>query len=145
MASEFTSTKPYMMRAIHEWCLDNALTPHLMVVVNDRTRVPKAFVKDGEIVLNLSYSATKDLSIDNDAVVFSARFSGVAQSLYIPMDAVRGIYARENGQGMFFELGEQKKLFTSAEVVQKSDTADQKSKQSNVDSDKKPPTLTIVK
>lgn len=145
MASEFTSTKPYMMRAIHEWCLDNALTPHLMVVVNDRTRVPKAFVKDGEIVLNLSYSATKDLSIDNDAVVFSARFSGVAQSLYIPMDAVRGIYARENGQGMFFELGEQKKLFTSAEVVQKSDTADQKSKQSNADSDKKPPTLTIVK
>lgn len=145
MASEFTSTKPYMMRAIHEWCLDNALTPHLMVVVNDRTRVPKAFVKDGEIVLNLSYSATKDLSIDNDAVVFSARFSGVAQSLYIPMDAVRGIYARENGQGMFFELGEQKKLFTSAEVVQKPDAADQKSKQSNVDSDKKPPTLTIVK
>lgn len=134
-----------MMRAIHEWCLDNALTPHLMVVVNDRTRVPKAFVKDGEIVLNLSYSATKDLSIDNVAVVFSARFSGVAQSLYIPMDAVRGIYARENGQGMFFELSEQKKLFTSAEVVQKPDAADQKSKQTNVDSDKKPPTLTIVK
>lgn len=145
MANELTSTKPYMMRAIHEWCLDNALTPHLMVVVNDRTRVPKAFVKDGEIVLNLSYSATKDLSIDNDAVVFSARFGGVAQSLYIPIDAVRGIYARENGQGMFFELGEQKKLFTPAEVVQKSDKADQKSKQSNVDSDKKPPTLTIVK
>lgn len=145
MAIELTSTKPYMMRAIHEWCIDNALTPHLMVVVNERTRVPKAFVKDGEIVLNLSYSATKDLAIENDAVVFSARFGGVAQNLYIPIDAVRGIYARENGQGMFFELGEQKKLFTPTEVESELDQRVQKSKQSDSESDKKPPTLTIVK
>jgi stringent starvation protein B len=141
MAGELISTKPYMVRAIHEWCLDNALTPHLLVVVNEQTKVPKAFVKDGEIVLNLSYSATKDLHIDNEAIVFSARFSGVAQNLFVPMDAVRGIFARENGQGMFFELGEQETLFTpDDEVVSSSDEVEkEKSK------DKKKPTLTIVK
>ncbi len=141
MAGELISTKPYMVRAIHEWCLDNALTPHLLVVVNEQTKVPKAFVKDGEIVLNLSYSATKDLHIDNEAIVFSARFSGVAQNLFVPMDAVRGIFARENGQGMFFELGEQETLFTpDEEAVSSSDEVEkEKSK------DKKKPTLTIVK
>ena len=102
--SELTSTKPYMIRALHEWCVDNALTPHLLVAVNAQTRVPMAYVKDGEIVLNLSYGATKGLSIENDAITFSARFSGVSQSLYVPMQAVRGIFARENGQGMFFEI-----------------------------------------
>ena len=144
MSSELTTTKPYMMRAIHEWCLDNALTPHLLVVVNAQTKVPKAFVKDGEIVLNLSYSATKDLSIENDAVVFSARFGGVSQSLYVPIDAVKGIFARENGQGMFFELSSQEPLFTpyvdggeEVEVV-----ADKEPKYGKV---KKRPNLTIVK
>ncbi len=102
--SELTSTKPYMIRALHEWCVDNALTPHLLVAVNAQTRVPMAYVKDGEIVLNLSYGATKGLSIENDAITFSARFNGVSQNLYVPMQAVRGIFARENGQGMFFEI-----------------------------------------
>ncbi len=103
MVDTVGSTKPYMIRAIHEWCVDNGLTPYLLVVVNAQTVVPKAFIKNGEIVLNLNYSATKDLHIDNEAVVFSARFSGHAQNLYIPIAAVRGIFARENGQGMFFE------------------------------------------
>jgi len=98
-----TSTKPYLIRALHEWCTDNALTPHLLVTVNGQTRVPMAYVKDGEIVLNLNYSATKDMLIGNDAITFSARFNGVATNLYIPMSAVRGLFARENGQGMFFE------------------------------------------
>jgi stringent starvation protein B len=105
MADTVGSTKPYMIRAIHEWCEDNGLTPYLLVVVNAQTIVPKAFVKNGEIVLNLSYSATKDLHIDNEAIIFFARFSGAAQNLYVPIDAVRGIFARENGQGMFFEQG----------------------------------------
>ncbi len=96
-----------MVRAIHEWCVDNGLTPHLLVAVNSQTRVPMAYVKDGEIVLNLNYSATKDLHIDNDAIVFSARFGGVSQNLYVPMSAVKGVFARENGQGMFFEVGAQ--------------------------------------
>jgi stringent starvation protein B len=102
--TELTSTKPYMVRALHEWCVDNALTPHLVVAVDGQTRVPMAYVKDGEIVLNLSYSATKGLHIENDAITFSARFGGVSQNLYVPMSAVRGIFARENGRGMFFEI-----------------------------------------
>ena len=97
------TTKPYMVRAIHEWCVDNGFSPHLLVAVNAQCRVPMAYVKDGEIVLNLNYSATKDLHIDNDAIVFSARFGGVSQNLYVPMGAVKGIFARENSQGMFFE------------------------------------------
>jgi stringent starvation protein B len=102
--SELISTKPYMVRAIHEWCVDNALTPHLLVVVNAETRVPMGYVKDGEIVLNLNYTAIKDLHIDNDAIVFSARFGGVAHNIYVPMSRVKGVFARENGQGMFFEV-----------------------------------------
>jgi stringent starvation protein B len=141
MADAFGSTKPYMMRAIHEWCVDNALTPHLLVVVNAQTKVPKAFVKNGEIVLNLSYSATKDLHIDNDAVVFSARFGGVAQNLYVPMDAVRGIFARENGQGMFFEL-DSRDASTSHEDEEKESDVEVESKE---DKAKKRPTLTVVK
>jgi len=101
--AQLISTKPYMLRAMHEWCVDNNLTPHLVVAVNSRTRVPMAYVKDGEIVLNINYGATKDLHMDNESVVFSARFGGVSQNIYVPMDAVRGIFARENGQGMFFE------------------------------------------
>ena len=140
MAAEIASTKPYMVRAIHEWCIDNALTPHLLVVVNQKTMVPQAFVKNGEIVLNLNYSATKDLRIDNDAITFSARFSGVAQNLYVPMDAVRGIFARENGQGMFFEIGSQKALFASDEKDKDDD-----SNKSSDSKEKKKPTLKIVK
>jgi stringent starvation protein B len=104
--SELISTKPYMVRAIHEWCVDNALTPHVVVVVNAQTRVPMGYVKDGEIVLNLNDTAIKDLHIDNDAIVFSARFGGVAHNIYVPMNMVKGIFARENGQGMFFEVVE---------------------------------------
>jgi len=101
--SQIASTKPYLVRAIHEWCTDNGLTPHLLVVVNAQTRVPMAYVKDGQIVLNINYSATKNLHIGTDAVTFSARFNGASSELYVPMSAVRGIFARENGQGMFFE------------------------------------------
>lgn len=141
MANTLGSTKPYMVRAIHEWCVDNALTPHLLVVVNAQTKVPKAFVKNGEIVLNLNYSATKDLHIDNDAVVFSARFGGVAQNLYVPMDAVRGIFARENGQGMFFELGSPAQTVSDEGEAEEADVE----KQSKQDASKKRPSLTIVK
>lgn len=101
--SDLTSTKPYMIRAMHEWCTDNGLTPHLLVAVDVHTRVPVAYVKDGEIVLNINYSATRNLLISNEAVTFSARFGGVASDLYVPMHAIRGIFARENGQGMFFQ------------------------------------------
>ncbi|MFJ5446265.1 ClpXP protease specificity-enhancing factor [Methylobacillus methanolivorans] len=102
--SEITSTKPYMVRAIHEWCTDNGLTPHLLVAVNSQTVVPMAYVRDGQIVLNINYSATKGLHIGADAVTFSARFNGASNELYVPMNAVRGIFARENNQGMFFDV-----------------------------------------
>lgn len=103
MSDSILSTKPYMLRAMYEWCVDSGYTPHLVVAVDGHTRVPPAYVKDGEIVLNINYSATKDLLIGNDAVTFSARFGGIASDIHVPIGAVRGIFARENGQGMFFE------------------------------------------
>jgi stringent starvation protein B len=140
--SELIPTKPYMVRAIHEWCVDNGLTPHLLVAVNAQCRVPMAFVKDGEIVLNLNYAATKDLHIDNDAIVFSARFSGVSQNLYVPMGAVKGIFARENAQGMFFETS-----LEPVTVPDQSGETTQKvtSEPKTTEAQKKKPTLTIVK
>lgn len=101
-----TSTKPYMLRAMHEWCVDNGFTPYLAVQVDADTRVPMGFVKDGEIVLNINYTATRDLMLGNDAITFSARFNGVSTDLYVPVKAVRGIFARESGQGLFFEPDE---------------------------------------
>ena len=100
--SKERSTRPYLIRAIYEWCSDSGLTPYLSVKVNTQTRVPMEFVKNGEIVLNISADATHRLTIGNDAIQFSARFSGVSRECSIPVDAVLGIFARENSQGMFF-------------------------------------------
>lgn len=96
------STKPYLVRAIHEWCSDSNLTPYLSVKVDANTRVPLEYVRDGEIVLNVSYDAVHKLTIGNDAIQFAARFNGVSRECSVPMTAVAGIFARENGQGMFF-------------------------------------------
>lgn len=98
------STKPYLIRAIHEWCSDCNFTPYLSVKVDANTRVPTEYVKDGEIVLNVSYDATHRLTIGNDVVQFSARFGGVSRECSVPIDAVLGIFARENGQGLFFQV-----------------------------------------
>lgn len=96
------STKPYLLRAIHEWCSDSNYTPYLSVKVDANTRVPMEFVKNGEIVLNIAYDATHRLTIGNDVVQFSARFGGVSRECSVPVEAVLGIFARENGQGLFF-------------------------------------------
>lgn len=98
-----TSTKPYLLRAIYEWCTDNGFTPYIAAVVDGQTRVPREFVKNGEIVLNISFSATSGLKIDNNTVHFSARFGGAAREIVVPVENVVAIYARENGQGMAFE------------------------------------------
>ena len=98
------STKPYLLRAIHDWCTDAGFTPYLAVAVDDSVRVPAAFVKNGEIVLNISALATNRLKLGNEAVEFSARFGGVATEVYVPIERVVAIYARENGQGMAFEV-----------------------------------------
>lgn len=102
--AEPTSTKPYLLRAIYEWCVDSGFTPYVSVMVDERTRVPVEYVRDGEIVLNIGPLATSRLLIGNDFVECTARFSGVARELTIPVAAVVAIYARENGQGMSFEI-----------------------------------------
>ena len=101
MAKE-RSTKPYLIRAIYEWCSDSGLTPYISVKVNAATRVPQEYVKDGEIVLNISQDATHRLTLGNDAVQFSARFNGHAREISIPLAAIQSIFARENGQGLVF-------------------------------------------
>ncbi|HEX4944532.1 MAG TPA: ClpXP protease specificity-enhancing factor [Usitatibacteraceae bacterium] len=98
------STKPYFIRAIYEWCSDCGFTPYLSVRVDERTRVPSEYVKNGEIVLNVGLNATRNLTINNELVQFSARFSGVSREVTIPVDRVQGIFARENGQGAFFTV-----------------------------------------
>ncbi|GAB3546224.1 ClpXP protease specificity-enhancing factor [Noviherbaspirillum agri] len=98
------STKPYLLRAIYEWCTDNGYTPYLAAAVDARTHVPREFVKNGEIVLNVSFTATSGLKMGNDLIEFHARFGGVARDISIPVENVVAIYARENGQGMAFEV-----------------------------------------
>ena len=97
------STKPYLLRAIWEWCVDQGFTPYLATLVDENTRVPPGYARDGQIVLNLSPDATGQLQIDNEYISFQGRFGGVAHSLVIPVANVIAIYARENGQGMAFE------------------------------------------
>ena len=98
------SAKPYLIRAICEWCADNGLTPYLAVKVNAETRVPISYVKNGEIVLNIGASATRRLTIDNASVRFSARFSGSSHEVAVPMSAVAGIFAKETGYGFAFTV-----------------------------------------
>lgn len=98
------STKPYLIRAIHEWCVDNGYTPYLAVSVNDQTMVPVEHVKAGEIVLNVSPLASNKLEMGNEWVQFQARFSGRVQDIMVPISQVSAIYARENGHGMAFDV-----------------------------------------
>jgi stringent starvation protein B len=98
-----TSTKPYLIRAIYEWILDNEMTPHLVVDVRyPGVQAPKEFVEDERLVLNLSPSAVRSLVLGNEEIQFNARFGGVARDVYFPVEAVLGIFTRENGQGMVF-------------------------------------------
>lgn len=97
------SQQPYFLRALYEWCVDSSLTPYLTVRVDARTRVPQAFVKDGQIVLNVGPSAVRNIHMDNDWVTFSARFGGVSHSIEVPVGNILAIYAKETGEGMGFE------------------------------------------
>ena len=99
-----SSTKPYLIRAIHEWCSDNGFTPYIAVAVDARTTVPREHVRNGEIVLNVSTMATQRLTLGNELIEFQARFGGQARELSIPVENVTAIYARENGHGMAFEV-----------------------------------------
>lgn len=97
------STKPYLIRAIYDWCTDNGFTPYLAVRVDEHTRVPMAFVKDGEIILNVSVDAVHNLQLGNEEITCGGRFGGVAHQLYVPVTAVIGIFAKETGQGLVFQ------------------------------------------
>jgi len=125
-------TRPYLARAIYEWICDNQLTPYLLVdATQPNTMVPEQFVKDGQIVLNIAPHAVHQFHISNDAISFSARFGGVARDLYIPIQAVLGIYARENSQGLFFDPEEYAHIQSEenplqSEAAEEADTAKKK-------------------
>ncbi|MDH5544055.1 MAG: ClpXP protease specificity-enhancing factor [Gammaproteobacteria bacterium] len=102
-ATSMTSSRPYLLRGLHEWIVDNHMTPYIIVDANgEGVNVPRQFVENGKIVLNLSPFAVRDLLLENSRVTFSARFSGTPFYIEIPIDFVLAIYARENGQGMVF-------------------------------------------
>jgi stringent starvation protein B len=101
-ALESTSTRPYLIRALYDWCTDNGFTPYVAVLVDDSVQVPREYVKNGEIVLNVSFDATSSLKLGNEFIEFRARFAGTAREIVVPVSRVIAIYARENGQGMAF-------------------------------------------
>ncbi|WP_432730096.1 ClpXP protease specificity-enhancing factor [Variovorax sp. W6] len=101
-ALESSSTRPYLIRALYEWCTDNGFTPYVAVQVDETVQVPREYVKNGEIVLNISFDATSSLKLGNDFIEFKARFAGTAREISVPVGRVIAIYARENGQGMAF-------------------------------------------
>ncbi len=101
------SSRPYLLRALYEWIVDNGCTPYVVInALREDVQIPRAYVKDGQIVLNISPSAVVGLKLENDGLMFNARFTGVPMEVYAPIAAVLGIYARENGQGMIFEVEE---------------------------------------
>ena len=106
-AIDSTSTRPYLIRALYEWCTDNGLTPYVAVAVDDTVQVPREYVKNNEIVLNISFDATSSLKLGNDFIEFKARFAGSSRDIMVPIVRVIAIYARENGQGMAFPMGAQ--------------------------------------
>lgn len=100
-----SSTRPYLLRAMHEWCTDSGFTPYAAIFVDETVQVPMEYVKNGEIVLNLGYDATSGMTLGNEFIEFKARFGGVPRDIIIPINRVMAIYARENGQGMSFPMG----------------------------------------
>ncbi|WP_332775062.1 ClpXP protease specificity-enhancing factor [Polaromonas sp.] len=103
-ALDATSTRPYLIRALYEWCTDNGFTPYVAVSVDDTVQVPREYVKNNEIVLNISFDATSSLKLGNEFIEFKARFAGSAREIMVPVGRVIAIYARENGQGMAFPM-----------------------------------------
>jgi stringent starvation protein B len=113
-----TSTKPYLIRAIYDWCTDNGYTPYLSVQVDANTRVPMAYVKDGGIVLNISMDAVQNLQLGNEEISCGGRFGGVAHKITVPIPTVVGIFAKETGQGLAFqaqESGDKPELVASSD------------------------------
>ncbi|WP_166170911.1 ClpXP protease specificity-enhancing factor [Acinetobacter sp. SA01] len=132
-------TRPYLARAIYEWICDNNLTPYLLVdATQPNTMVPEQFIQDGQIVLNIVPHAVHKLHMSNDAITFSARFGGVSRDIYVPLNAVLGLYARENGQGLFFDPNEYEGIQITEDTL-KSTTTSEETKQP-----KKKPSLRLL-
>ena len=129
--TESVSTTPYLIRAIYEWCCDSGQSPYIAVRVDEQTRVPLEYVKDGEIVLNISPDATRNLKIDNDVIRFSARFNGVSREISVPVDAVKGIFARESGQGLAFQTAASAETASQPGIEKAEDESDTKSPSSS--------------
>lgn len=136
MIVQLPSTKPYLLRALWDWCFDQGFTPYIAVQVDARTKVPLEHVRDGQIVLNIAQDATSCLKIGNEWIEFQARFGGAARELSVPVGQVVAIYAKENGAGMAFEVDPEPK----AEPVEKAGSASSPPK-----SAKKGPSLRVVK
>ncbi|MDM1249099.1 ClpXP protease specificity-enhancing factor [Acinetobacter sichuanensis] len=131
-------TRPYLARAIYEWICDNNLTPYLLVdATQPYTDVPTQFIQDGQIVLNIVPHAVHMLNMSNEAITFSARFGGVSKDIYVPINAVLGLYARENGQGLFFDPEEYANVETREETSESNTTEE-------VETPKKKPTLRLL-
>ena len=131
-------TRPYLARAIYEWICDNQLTPHLLVnATHPQAMVPEQFVQDGQIVLNIAPHAVHQFHMSNEAITFSARFSGASRELYVPIEAVLGLYARENGQGLFFDPAEYPDTQTEKDTLKSAE-------QETTDSPNKKPSLRLL-
>ena len=136
---KLTPTRPYLARAIYEWICDNNLTPHLLVdATQPNTMVPEQFIQDGQIVLNIAPHAVHQFNMSNDTITFSARFGGVPRDIYVPLNAVIGIYARENGQGLFFDPNEYENIQTPDETLKAPTTSEEPEKT------KKKPSLRLL-
>lgn len=145
MSMPESSTKPYLIRALHEWCTDNGYTPHIVVTVDANTVVPRAHIHDGQITLNIGTLATNRLVLGNEYIEFQARFSGVTEHIYVPVAAVSAIYARETGAGMGFEVQESQ-AYPGTNVESQAEVApDSEKPDPSDDDDPKRPRLTIVK
>ncbi len=141
-----TSSRPYMVRALNEWIVDNDCTPHIVVnAMADDVLVPQQHVKDGQIILNISPSAVRDLDITNEHVSFNARFGGIPTDVYVPHYAILGIYARENGQGMVFEAEEPPEPPKPKGPAPVEPVSDKKPPTPPKKSDGKKPSLRVVK
>jgi len=143
--SDLTSKRPYLIRALHEWMTDNGETPLIVVdASNEGLRAPGEYVEQGKLILNVSYSATGSLLLGNDAISFSARFNGQPMELYVPVDAVLGIYGRESGEGMIFAASED--AYDGEAALEAVPAADTSVEEVTSPSPSKPrPTLKVVK
>ena len=134
-----TPTRPYLARAIYEWICDNNLTPYLLVdATQPNTMVPEQFIQDGQIVLNIVPHAVHKLHMGNEVITFSARFGGVSRDIYVPLNAVLGIYARENGQGLFFDPNEYEGIQITEDTLKSTTTSEE------TEQPKKKPSLRLL-